>query len=91
VKLLRQRLPDVLLLIPGDGPLQEELPTRINEAELDGNVKLLSFLPDQHLAALYRAATIRVVPTVALGGDYGRIVGLDAIGRLAGSGGRALV
>ncbi len=68
VKLLKQRVPDVLLLIAGKGRLQEELQTRINEAGLDDNVKLLGFVPDQHLAALYRAATISVVPTVALEG-----------------------
>ena len=68
VKLLKQRVPDVLLLIAGKGRLQEELQMRINEAGLDDNVKLLGFVPDQHLAALYRAATISVVPTVALEG-----------------------
>jgi glycosyltransferase involved in cell wall biosynthesis len=68
VKLLKQRVPDVLLLIAGKGRLQEELQTRINEAGLDDNVKLLGFVPDQHLATLYRAATISVVPTVALEG-----------------------
>jgi len=31
-------------------------------------VKLLGFVPDEHLAALYRAANISVVPTVALEG-----------------------
>ena len=76
--------------------MQDELQTRINEAGLDDNVKLLGFVPDQHLAALYRAANISVVPTVALEGlwpDYGGIAGLghagagDAGGRLAGSGG----
>jgi len=68
VKLLKKRVPDVLLLIAGKGRLQEELQTRITEAGLDDNVKLLGFVPDQHLAALYRAATISVVPTVALEG-----------------------
>lgn len=68
VKLLKKRTPDVLLLIAGKGRLQDELQARINEAGLDDNVKLLGFVPDQHLAALYRAATISVVPTVALEG-----------------------
>lgn len=68
VKMLKKRVPDVLLLIAGKGRLQEELQTRINEAGLGDNVKLLGFVPDNHLAALYRAATISVVPTVALEG-----------------------
>jgi glycosyltransferase involved in cell wall biosynthesis len=68
MKLLKQRVPDVLLLIAGKGQLQGELQTRISAAKLGYNVRLLGFVPDQHLAALYRAATISVVPTVALEG-----------------------
>jgi glycosyltransferase involved in cell wall biosynthesis len=68
VKLLKRQQPDVLLLIAGKGRLEAELQARITEAGLDDNVKLLGFVPDQHLAALYRAATISVVPTVALEG-----------------------
>jgi glycosyltransferase involved in cell wall biosynthesis len=68
IKLLKRRVPDVLLLIAGKGRLQDELQARITEAGLDDNVKLLGFVPDQHLAALYRASTISVVPTVALEG-----------------------
>jgi len=68
VKLLRKRVPDVLLLIAGKGRLQDELQARIGDAGLDDNVRLLGFVPDQHLPALYRAATISVVPTVALEG-----------------------
>jgi glycosyltransferase involved in cell wall biosynthesis len=56
------------LLIAGKGQLQGELQTRISAAKLGYNVRLLGFVPDQHLAALYRAATISVVPTVALEG-----------------------
>jgi glycosyltransferase involved in cell wall biosynthesis len=68
VKLVKRRHSDVLLLIAGKGKLEGELQARIAEAGLDDNVKLLGFVPDQHLAALYRAATISVVPTVALEG-----------------------
>ncbi|CAG4898930.1 glycosyltransferase family 4 protein [Paraburkholderia gardini] len=68
VKLLKRRQPDVLLLIAGKGRLEAELQARIDEAGLADNVKLLGFVPDQHLASLYRAATISVVPTVALEG-----------------------
>lgn len=68
VALLKKRVPDVLLLIAGKGRLEGELQRRIDEAGLSDNVKLLGFVPDAHLAALYRAATISVVPTVALEG-----------------------
>ncbi|WP_176324621.1 glycosyltransferase family 4 protein, partial [Burkholderia vietnamiensis] len=40
----------------------------IDAAGLGEHVKLLGFVPDEHLAALYRAATVSVVPTVALEG-----------------------
>ncbi|TOY83703.1 glycosyl transferase family 1 [Burkholderia pseudomallei] len=68
VKTVRRRHPDVLLLIAGKGRLEGELRKRIDDAELGENVKLLGFVPDNHLAALYRAATLSVVPTVALEG-----------------------
>ncbi|MGB8423975.1 glycosyltransferase family 4 protein [Paraburkholderia sp.] len=68
VKLLKRTEPDVLLLIAGKGRLEGELQARITEAGLEDNVKLLGFVPDRHLAALYRAANISVVPTVALEG-----------------------
>ncbi len=45
------------------GASAEELQGRIHEAGLEDNVKLLGFVPDQHLAPLYRAANISVVPT----------------------------
>ncbi|AOJ06301.1 glycosyltransferase family 4 protein [Burkholderia mayonis] len=68
VKIVRRRHPDVLLLIAGKGRLEGELQKRIDDAELGDNVKLLGFVPDHHLAALYRAAMLSVVPTVALEG-----------------------
>ncbi|WP_322022572.1 glycosyltransferase family 4 protein [Burkholderia sp. BCC1977] len=68
IGLVKHRHPDVLLLIAGKGKIGEELQQRIDEAGLQDNVKLLGFVPDNHLAALYRAATVSVVPTVALEG-----------------------
>ncbi|KUZ11564.1 glycosyltransferase family 4 protein [Burkholderia diffusa] len=68
IGLVKHRHPDVLLLIAGKGKIGEELQQRIDDAGLQDNVKLLGFVPDNHLAALYRAATVSVVPTVALEG-----------------------
>jgi glycosyltransferase involved in cell wall biosynthesis len=68
IKIVKRREPDVLLLIAGRGRLELELQERIDDADLTDNVKLLGFVPDQHLATLYRAATLSVVPTVALEG-----------------------
>jgi glycogen(starch) synthase len=63
-----QRGPDAMLLIAGKGRLSGELQARIDEHGLGNDVKLLGFVPDDRLAELYRAATISVVPTVALEG-----------------------
>ncbi|WP_323119928.1 glycosyltransferase family 4 protein [Burkholderia alba] len=68
IAIVRKRHPDVLLLIAGKGRIADELQARIDAGGLTGNVKLLGFVPDEHLAALYRAATVSVVPTVALEG-----------------------
>jgi glycosyltransferase involved in cell wall biosynthesis len=65
---IKSRHPDVLLLIAGRGRLEAELQQRIDDAGLADNVKLLGFVPDAHLPSLYRAATLSVVPTVALEG-----------------------
>jgi glycosyltransferase involved in cell wall biosynthesis len=59
---------DAMLLIAGKGRLAEELQARISEKGLDDDVKLLGFVPDDRLAELYRAATLSIVPTVALEG-----------------------
>jgi glycosyltransferase involved in cell wall biosynthesis len=59
---------DAMLLIAGKGRLAEELQARICAKGLDDDVKLLGFVPDDRLAELYRAATVSVVPTVALEG-----------------------
>ena len=71
--ILRQTVPDVLVLIAGRGPITEELQGQIDDLGLRDNVRLLGFLPDDDLPSAYRAATITVVPTVALEG-FGLIV-----------------
>jgi glycosyltransferase involved in cell wall biosynthesis len=68
MKRVKAKQPDVLLLIAGKGRLAEELQARITDAGLDDNVRLLGFVPDRHLATLYRAADVSIVPTVALEG-----------------------
>ncbi|MBN6746157.1 glycosyltransferase family 4 protein, partial [Acidithiobacillus sp. MC2.1] len=65
---VRRRVPDVLLLIGGRGPLQGELTARIEHLGLTDHVRLLGYLSDEALLLAYRAADITVVPTVALEG-----------------------
>lgn len=62
---LRRHHPDVLLHIAGQGPLKGALEAQIEALGVGDNVCLLGFVPDQVLAATYRAANFSVVPTVA--------------------------
>jgi glycosyltransferase involved in cell wall biosynthesis len=68
VKTVKQRVPDILVLIAGKGWLSEELEQRIKSAGLEHHVKLLGFVPDADLPLAYRAADLTVVPTVSLEG-----------------------
>jgi glycosyltransferase involved in cell wall biosynthesis len=73
IALVRKSCPDVLLLVAGKGPMSSELSRRIEENGLTENVRLLGFVPDPHLPALYAAAEFSIVPTVSLEG-FGLIV-----------------
>jgi glycosyltransferase involved in cell wall biosynthesis len=65
---VRRRVPDVLLLIAGKGPMRDELQQQIEQMALTGNVALLGFVPDDRLPLLYRSAEFSVVPTASLEG-----------------------
>ena len=65
---LRTRVPEVLVLIAGRGPLERELAARIAALGLHGHVRLLGFVADDLLPTAYRAADLSVVPTAALEG-----------------------
>ncbi len=73
VALLRQRVPDVLVLIAGQGPIEEELRTQIRRAGLEEHCQLAGFISEDNLPSAYRAADVTVVPSEALEG-YGLIV-----------------
>ncbi len=65
---LRARVPEVLVVIAGSGPLKSELQARIAALGLERHVSLAGFLPDDLLPVAYRAADLSVVPTAALEG-----------------------
>jgi glycosyltransferase involved in cell wall biosynthesis len=71
-------VPDALLLIGGEGPLQEILQKVINEFGLQQSVRLLGFVPDEQLPLVYRAADLNVLTSQALEG-----FGLVAVEALA--------
>jgi len=70
---LRARVPNVLVLIAGEGPETAALDARIRAHGVGDAVRLLGRLPEEQLPLAYRAATLTVVPTVALEG-FGLIV-----------------
>lgn len=70
---LARSQPGLIVAIAGKGPLTPSLQERIERYGLQGRVRLLGFVPDADLPALYAAADLSVVPTVALEG-FGLIV-----------------
>lgn len=65
---VRRHTPEVLLIIAGKGPLLAELQQLIATLDLDQSVRLLGYVSDQELPALYRAADVSIVPTASLEG-----------------------
>lgn len=65
---VKQKYPEVLLLIAGKGPIHEALQSQIEALGLENHVKLLGFVPEGDLVAAYRAANFSIVPSIALEG-----------------------
>lgn len=63
-----RREPEALLYIAGKGPLQPALEQRIKALGLERRVRLLGYVSDAALPMTYAAATLSVVPSVALEG-----------------------
>lgn len=78
VAILREDVPDVLLLISGSGWLRPELEALAAALGLGGHVRFLGFVPEAELAAHYQAADFFVLPTRELEG-----FGLVAVESLA--------
>jgi glycosyltransferase involved in cell wall biosynthesis len=66
--IVRQAVPDVILVIAGKGPLAAELKARIEHRGLTRHVRLAGFVADEALPLWYRAADLSVVPSRALEG-----------------------
>lgn len=73
IDMVRTRIPEIQLYLAGKGPLASKLEQLIDDLHLRNNVALLGFVPEESLAALYQAADLSIVPTVALEG-FGLIV-----------------
>lgn len=57
------RFPEVLLLIGGSGYMEHELRRLIGELNLNRNVVMLGFVPEDKLPKYYQAADLFVLPT----------------------------
>jgi glycosyltransferase involved in cell wall biosynthesis len=63
IPLVRERIPDVQLLVAGKGAQLERLQTLARRLDLEANVRFLGFVPDEELSALYSQAQCAVVPS----------------------------
>jgi glycogen synthase len=60
--------PDSLLFFGGSGALRDELHSKIVSSGLTKRVRLLGFIPDDHLATAYQAADLSIMPSQSLEG-----------------------
>ncbi len=65
---LRRDVPDVLLVVGGDGPLRDELAALVAARGLGEHVRFLGFVPEAALPRWYAAADAVVLPTRELEG-----------------------
>ncbi|MBF2027917.1 MAG: glycosyltransferase family 4 protein [Oscillatoriales cyanobacterium C42_A2020_001] len=65
---VKKQVPDVWLAIAGKGSIKEALEQQICELDLQDNVKLLGFVPDELLPVAYQAADLTVLPSQSLEG-----------------------
>lgn len=75
---VRRRVPEVLLVIAGQGPLRGILKQRSADLRIEANVRFAGFVPDSDLPRVYRAADFVIMPSVELEG-----FGLTAVEALA--------
>jgi len=70
---IRRRIPDVLVVIVGTGPLAADLRARAEARGVGDRVRFAGFVAEADLPKAYRAADLMVVPTIALEG-FGLVV-----------------
>jgi glycosyltransferase involved in cell wall biosynthesis len=71
--ILRKRIPDILVVVAGTGPLANDLALRVQERGLSESLRFAGYVAETDLPTLYRAADLFVVPTIALEG-FGLVV-----------------
>lgn len=68
MKSIIREIPDIFLIIGGDGPLKNELLKSVKELQLEDYIKFAGFIPEQDLPDYYRASDIFILPTLELEG-----------------------
>jgi len=68
IDIVRKEVPNVLLLIVGQGYLKEKLEKLIRMNHLDKNIWMLGFVPEEKLPLYYQASDLFVLPTLLLEG-----------------------
>ncbi len=63
-----KQIPEVLFVIAGHGPLGELLKAQAKLLGIERHVRFPGFVAENHLAPLYRAADVNIVPTIELEG-----------------------
>jgi glycosyltransferase involved in cell wall biosynthesis len=61
-------LPELHLVIGGEGPLRGELEAQVKARYLDGQVRFAGYVPETELAKYYQAADLFILPTRCLEG-----------------------
>ena len=67
IKILSSSVPDLLLLIIGQGEERERLESLVGRYHLENNIKFLGWLPQRDLPELYNAADVFVLPSITEG------------------------
>jgi len=72
-----ERVPDIYLVLGGEGPLKNSLTSLSHELQLQDYVKFVGFIPETELPEYYQMADVFVLPTLELEG-FG-LVTLEAL------------
>jgi len=78
VKDVVEAVPDICLVLGGDGPLKNNLFSLTKELGIENHVQFVGFVPELELPDYYRMADIFILPTIELEG-----FGLDTLEALA--------
>ncbi|NQT68891.1 MAG: glycosyltransferase family 4 protein, partial [Desulfobacteraceae bacterium] len=77
VKEVVKTVPDIYLVLGGDGPLKDNIISLTKELGIRNHVKFVGFIPEVELPDYYRMANIFILPTLELEG-FG-LVTLEAL------------